>query len=52
MVRRYYGGQRKRILDDIDVVYIQLRFILIIPEYVASVEKKIPMMTRAELLGG
>ena len=48
----FYGGQKsENITDDIDVVVYTAAIHPDNPEYVASVEKKIPMMTRAELLG-
>jgi len=48
----YYGGQKaENITDDIDVVVYTAAIHPDNPEYIASVEKKIPMMTRAELLG-
>ena len=48
----YYGGQKaENITDDIDVVVYTAAIHPDNPEYIACVDKKIPMMTRAELLG-
>lgn len=50
-VRIYYGQRRENITDDIDCVVFTSAIRPDNPEYIATMEKNIPSLTRAELLG-
>ena len=47
----YYGQKAENITDDVELVVYTAAIKADNPEYMAAVEKKIPMLTRAELLG-